>query len=100
MSLVVAHQVEAGVSQAEARDFETAAQQRTESQSCRYFLRSKLRFSAERGVIVNYKIFQIKTRLRKNADMHRINVNLPSQGCADRSGNARLQARPTGANQE
>src|SRR6266852_8284948 len=100
MSLVVAHQVDAGVSQAEARDLETAAQQRTESQSCRHFLRSKLRFGAERRVIVNYKVLQIKARLRKNADMHRINVDLPSQGCADRSGNARLQTRRTRANQE
>ena len=100
MALVIAHQIETRCGEAQARYFESAAQQRTEAKRGRDFGGPKHRLGAEGGIIANNEIFQIKAGLREHARVHGINVNRPSKRRADRSGDARPQTRGPGANQK
>src|SRR5207248_10265325 len=64
MAFAIARQVQAGAGQAQARNLNSALQQRTHSEPCRYFWRSKKWFRAKRTCILNHKVAQFESWTR------------------------------------
>src|ERR1035441_10446714 len=64
-AMVVAHQVDAGLSCAQGGDLESPAEQRTKPDGGGNFLRADHRLRAKCGIVVDDQSLQIEARLRQ-----------------------------------
>ena len=84
VSIIAAHEIEAGFLQAEAPDFETTTQQRTQAQSRSDFLGAQHGLRAKTRVVVDYEVHQVKAGLGQNPNFHPIHIYFATQRHAHR----------------
>jgi hypothetical protein len=73
------YQIQTGVSEVQARDFQPPAQQGSQTKSGRHFAGPQHGLGAERRIVVHHQVFEIESRPRQQSQVNRADVHGTAQ---------------------